>query len=392
MNDKENPKRVLHIVSSMDRGGAETLLMNIYRNMDRGKVQFDFITHSARKGDFNDEIIFLGGKIFQISSLGEIGSVLYLKELKKIMSKNNYIAIHSHTDYQSGFPALAAKICGIQKRICHSHSNDWPQGKSYRARLTLKVLQTLIKMTATNYCSCSIEAAEFMFGKKAVAQGKVEILKNGIDINQFIHLNSSRDSVIQELNLPEKVKIIGHVGRFSESKNHLFILNVLKKVIEKDSAFVALLIGDGPLKGQIEKEAERLGILKNIRFLGVRADIPRLMKAFDVFLFPSLFEGFGIVTLEAQCAGTPCIVSDEVPKTTDMGLNLITYVSLEEDLTTWSKEINRAILMKRPDKKMINNHFIKYGFSIQENVPRWLSLYLKDNSTGISNSFNLLRS
>jgi glycosyltransferase EpsF len=392
MVDKENLKRVLHIVSSMDRGGAETLIMNIYRNLDREKIQFDFITHTSKKGDFDDEIISLGGKIFRISSLGELGPVRYLKELKNIMSTNNYIAIHSHTDYQSGFPALAAKICGINKRICHSHSTYWPKGNRYKARIILKFLQTLIKMTATDYCSCSTEAAEFLFGKNMVAKGKVDIFKNGIDIDQFITINNSRDSVIRELNLPKEVKIIGHVGRFSQSKNHIFILKVLKKVIENDPAFVALLVGDGPLKEQIEIEAEKLGILKNIRLLGVRADIPRLMKAFDVFIFPSLFEGFGIVTLEAQCAGTPCLVSDTVPKTTDMGLDLLTFIKLEEDPTIWSQEINNAILLKRPDNKMIYNNMIKNGFSIQENVPKWLSLYLLENKNSIPKLFDLLRS
>jgi glycosyltransferase EpsF len=309
------------------------------------------------------------------------------------MSANNYIAIHSHTDYQSGFSALAAKLSGIKKRICHSHSNDWRQGKSYKARLTLKFLQTLIKMTATDYCSCSVEAAEFIFGKKVVEQGKVDILKNGIDIEQFKNIYNCRDSVIQELNLPKDVKIIGHVGRFSQSKNHQFILKVVKKVIENDPAFVVLMIGEGPLKELIAKEAERLGILKNIRFLGGRADIPRLMKAFDVFLFPSLFEGFGIVALEAQCAGTPCVVSDAIPKTTDMGLGLITYMNLEEDLTIWSEEImNATLLLKRTKNNLIYNTIIKNGFSIKENVPKWLSLYLQDNQNNVAKSLDLLRS
>ncbi|MFK9089956.1 glycosyltransferase family 1 protein [Bacillus salipaludis] len=379
MVDKESTKRVLQIVSSMDRGGAETLLMNIYRNMDREKVQFDFITHSTKKGDFDDEIISLGGKVFQIHSLGELGPIRYLKELIKIMSANKYLAIHSHTDYQGGFPTLAAKICGIKQRICHSHSNNWPQGNSYKAKLMLKFLKTLIKMTATNYCSCSIDAAEFLFSRKMVDQGKVDILKNGIDISQFLNEKNCRNSVIQEFNLPKEAKLIGHVGRFSESKNHQFILKVFKNVIETDPSFIALFVGDGPLKGQIEKEAEKLGLLKHIRFLGVRADIPRLMKAFDVFIFPSLFEGFGIVTIEAQSAGTPCVVSDAIPKTTDMGLDLLSFISLEEDIAFWAQELKNAILIKKPDYDIINNTIIKNGYSIQDNIPKWLSLYLKEN-------------
>ena len=133
---------------------------------------------------------------------------------------------------------------------------------------------------------------------------------------------NSRKSVLKELHLPEDAKIIGHVGRFSESKNHMFILNVLKKLVEEDPSFVALLVGDGPLKKMIEKEAEKLGLLDHIRFLGVRTDIPRLMNAFDVFLFPSLFEGFGIVMLEAQSSGTPCIASDFCTKKYGYGIRI----------------------------------------------------------------------
>ncbi|WML45824.1 glycosyltransferase family 1 protein [Neobacillus sp. PS3-40] len=378
MENGKSLKRILHIVSSMDRGGAETLIMNIYRNLDRSKIQFDFVTHTKNKGDFDEEIISLGGNIQQISSLGESGPIRYFKELKRIMASNHYVAIHSHTDYQSGFPALAAKVCGIKKRVCHSHSNNWSKNSGFKDKFILKVLQILIKFSATNFCSCSKEAAEFLFGKKMVDQCKVDILNNGIDINQFLSIQNSRDSVIQELNLPKEVKIVGHVGRFSQSKNHFFLLKILKHIVETDPTFVALLVGDGPLKNQIEKEAEKLGLLKNIRFLGVRADIPRLMKAFDVFLFPSLFEGFGIVTLEAQCAGTPCVVSNGVPIATDMGLDLMSFISLKEDLTMWSKKIKSAILLNRPTDETISRNFIKNGFSIHDNVPKWVSLYLKE--------------
>jgi glycosyltransferase EpsF len=384
MDTKENTKRVLQIVSSMDRGGAETLIMNIYRNVDRSKIQFDFITHTTKNGEFDDEIISLGGRIFRIPSLGELGPIRYLLELKKVMSTNHYIAIHSHTDYQGGFPALAAKLSGINKRICHSHSNNWPKGNKYKEQFTLLILKILIKLTATNYCSCSKEAGGFLFGRKWVDQSKVTILKNGIDIGQFIAIDNSRDSVINELKLPKEVKIIGHVGKFSHSKNHLFLLKLLKKILESDPTFVALLIGDGPLKRQIEKEAEKHGLVENIRFLGVRADIPKLMKAFDVFVFPSFFEGFGIVTLEAQCAGTPCVVSDTIPKTTDMGLDLLSFISLDEDLPIWIQEIKKAALINTPDNETITNSFLKNGYSIKDNVSEWLSLYLKDNENSSS--------
>lgn len=366
------PMKVLHIVSTMDRGGAESLIMSIYRNIDHSKLQFDFITHSSNKGGYDDEILSLGGRIFNVPSLGSCGPVSYVKKLTSIMSQNSYAAVHSHTDFQSGFPTLSAKLSGVPKRISHSHSNNWPNGNGMKARATLKLLRLLIKWTATDYCCCSDEAGEFLFGKKS----KVEVLNNGINVREFTSVTvQSRNSVLKELALPKDVRLIGHVGRFSESKNHLFILKVMKRLIEEDEKYMLLLVGDGPLIEKIKAEAEKLEILKSVRFLGVRDDIPRLMNAFDMFLFPSLFEGFGIVTIEAQSAGTPCVVSDRVPKTTDMGLNLMTYLSLDEGIDSWAEKIKLSIQANKPSVDIIHSNFERKGFDIKKNIPTWLSLY-----------------
>lgn len=367
--------RVLHIVSTMDRGGAETLLMNVYRNLDRSKLQFDFVTHRSDKGSYDDEIRKLGGRIFSVSSLGNVGPVSYVRKLAEIMSSNSYLAVHSHTDYQSGFPALAAKISGIPHRICHSHSNNWPMNESIKQKFLLKGLQLLIKFSATQYCSCSKEAGAFLFGQKAVDKNHLTILKNGIDLGQYLDETITKTSVIRELGLDQDAKIIGHVGKFSRSKNQIFILKVLKELVEKDNRYVALLVGDGPLKEVIEQEAENMGLSKHVYFLGIRSDIPRFMKAFDVFLFPSIFEGFGIVTVEAQISGTPCIMSDAVPISTDMGLGLVRYLSLEEHPEKWGQEVGKAINMQKPEKVALVKALSEKGFSIQQNIEEWMKLY-----------------
>ncbi len=375
-------KRVLHVVSAMNRGGAETLLMNVYRNIDRTKIQFDFVSHRNENCDYDDEIMSLGGRIFRIQSLGQAGPFAYIKELIRIMSADQYLAVHAHTDYQSGFPVLAAKTHGIERRICHSHSNSWVRGYNVKEKLTLKVLQTIIKYSATDYCACSVEAARFLYGQQLVDRGQVCLLKNGIDIGQFVHLDGDgRLSLRHELHISQDAKIIGHVGTFSESKNQIFLLKVLKRVLDEDMNVVAVLVGEGPLKTSIEEEAKKWGLSNNIRFLGMRTDIPRLMKEFDVFLFPSLFEGFGIVALEAQSSGTPCVVADTVPKSTDMGLGLISYVSLQDNLEKWSKEIQSAFLAERPEKGKIVNRISELGFDIKRSIHHWLSLYGLENES-----------
>ncbi|MEH7439018.1 glycosyltransferase family 1 protein [Neobacillus drentensis] len=375
------PKRVLHIVSAMNRGGTETLLMNLYRNIDKDKVQFDFVSHRKEKCHYDGEIELMGGKIFRISSLGQSGPFSYIRELKKIMESNEYIAIHSHTDFQSGFPAFAAKIAGINKRICHSHSNQWTRKSNLKENMILNFLQKMIKFSATEYCACSVEAAEFLFGEKQVKQGNVHILKNGIDVKKFTSITDNCGiSLKKELSIPKNAKIIGHVGSLSQIKNQGFILRILKHLLEEGFDVYAVFAGEGELRSYFEDEAKNLGIQDYVKFLGIRSDITRLMKAFDVFVFPSLYEGFGIVTLEAQCAGTPCVVSDTVPKSTDMGLNLIRYLNLDEDLNNWSNEIKKNFLIERPDSNRIQDMFFKNGFNIIENIQVWLSLY------GISSS------
>ncbi|HFK1765858.1 glycosyl transferase family 1 [Bacillus wiedmannii] len=375
MFKQERPKRVLHIVSAMDRGGAETLLMNVYRNIDREIVQFDFVSHKSEESDYDKEIIALGGKIHRISSLGQLGPLSYIKELVKVMSDNQYVAAHAHTDYQGGIVAIAAKIAGIKIRICHSHSNNWPMGSGIKGKVLLSFLRTVITYVGTNYCACSVESARFLF-QKNIDNSKVKIMKNAIDINQFVNVNIQDDNTVRdEFNIPVEKKVIGHIGRFSESKNHIFILKVFNEVLKYDPNFMLVLVGDGPLKNSIELESKRLGIYEKVRFLGVRKDIPRIIRMFDVFLFPSLFEGFGIVALEAQCAGVPCVVANTITKNVDMGLGIISFVSLDENLKIWSVEIQRVLEKEKLNTEIIADTISKLGFDIKSNIPEWLLLY-----------------
>jgi glycosyltransferase EpsF len=377
MKSSTFPNKVLHVVSAMNRGGAETLLMNIYRNVDHSKIQFDFVSHLPEKCGYDDEIVSLGGQVYRIPSLGQLGPIQYVKQLHKLITDHGpYVAVHAHTDFQSGFVALAAKQAGIGKRICHSHNNDWTLGKGVKARVSLEILKILIRAFGTEYCACSEDAARFLFNGEAIKSGKVSMLKNGIEISRYSDLsNDCQSSLKSELAIAPESKVIGHIGRFYEQKNHRFLLSILKKMADNGHNFVAVLVGEGPLKHDIENEAKRLGIIHYIRFVGVRSDIPRLMRSFDAFVFPSLFEGFGIVMIEAQAAGTPCIAADVVPQDTDMGLGLVSYVSLNESSDQWISKIEKALSMKRPGNKTVVNMISAKGFDIKTNISEWMSLY-----------------
>ncbi|UPG64508.1 glycosyltransferase [Metabacillus endolithicus] len=182
MNVLNHPKKVLHVVSAMNRGGVETLIMNIYRNVDKNKIQFDFITHREEVCHYDKEIESLGGTIFRIPSLGKVGPIRYLREITNILKENDYVALHAHTDYQCGFPVLAANLTGIKKRISHSHSNNWGFGNSYKAKIKLSMLRALIRYNSNEFCACSVESGQFLFGNQ---KRNIRIFKNGIDIKNF---------------------------------------------------------------------------------------------------------------------------------------------------------------------------------------------------------------
>jgi len=366
-------KRVLHVVSAMNRGGAETLLMNVYRHIDRGSVQFDFVSHRSEVGHYDEEIESLGGKIYRIPSLGKSGPVNYVKNIMRIISKQDYIAVHAHTDFQSGFPALAAKRMGIRKIVCHAHTNRWEKRGPLYNNIVFPLLRSVIKYSATDLCACSLEAAHFLFGEKL--SRSVKILKNGIDVDEYWTSNDDHDYLRKELALSKDVKILGHVGHLSPVKDQSFILKLLKRLLDEGIHAAAVFVGEGPDRQELEEKCRHLDIDGRVFFLGVRADIPQLMNAFDVFVFPSIYEGFGIVTLEAQCAGTACVVAETVPSSTDLGLGLMSFLSLDDDIQIWTDEVKRALGRGAPDKFIIKRRFSQSGYYIRESVPKWLALY-----------------
>lgn len=376
MENTTSPKRVLHVVSAMNRGGTETLLMNLYRSIDRNKLQFDFVSHQKERCDYDNEIEEMGGRVYRIPSLGQCGPVKYIRQLIKILRTDSYIAIHSHTDVQAGFPALAGQLAGIKYRICHAHTCQWASANGYSSKFLFKSFQKLIHFSATEYCACSDGAACFLFGRKNLTKNRVKIMNNAIPIESFINPNLIIATQLkQDLNIKEHHKIICHIGNFSEVKNQQFILKVLKQLKNKGNNYIALFIGDGPLKSKIEKEAQTLGLIEHTRFLGVRNDVPLILYLADVFLFPSKYEGFGMAVVEAQCVGIPCVVSDAVPRSTDMGLNLITYKNLDDGPEVWAEITTKVILNEKPVKNRIQQSFINKGFSIRGTLPEWLTLY-----------------
>lgn len=316
------PLRVLHVVVNMNRGGAETLIMNLYRNIDRSKVQFDFLT--CKEGVFDEEIVKLGGKVHRIPYVTDVGHRGYIKALDTFFSTHpHYKIVHSHMDKMSGFVLRSAKKARVPVRIAHSHSTSSEGGAI--ANIYKWYAGTFIMSCATHFLACSVAAAQWLFANR---ESTTKILKNGIECDEFTFNPDIREQVRKELKLHGDVFVIGHVGRFAYPKNHTFLIDIFAQLIEYRPNSILLLVGDGPLRLEMENKVEKLNLTDKVKFLGIRSDINRLLQAFDAFVFPSIYEGLPVTLIEAQGSGLPCIISDTITQDVDLGLNLVEQCSL----------------------------------------------------------------
>ncbi|WP_440603778.1 glycosyltransferase family 1 protein [Bacillus sp. GB_SG_008] len=351
------PLRILHVVVNMNRGGAETLIMNLYRNLDQSKVQFDFLT--CKEGVFDEEIVELGGKVHRIPYITDVGHMGYMKALNTFFaSHREYRIVHSHMDKMSGFVLRSAKKAGIPIRIAHSHSTSSEGG--FTAKMYKGYAGKFILPCATHLLACSNAAARWLFTTKA---DTAKILKNGIACNKFSFSPEIRKEVRKELQLHQDSFVVGHVGRFAHPKNHSFLIDVFAQLIKLKPNSILLLAGDGPLRLSIEKKVEELNLRGSVKFLGIRSDINRLLQAFDAFVFPSIYEGLPVTLIEAQGAGLPCLISDAITKEVDLGINLVEYSPLT-DTTIWIEKI-KHIATRNLSRNVSDQALSQKGYDIK---------------------------
>ncbi len=360
------PIRVAQVVGKMVNGGVEAVVMNYYRHIDREKVQFDFIVDEDSTVIPREEIESLGGRVFIVPPYQKLNK--YIPALIKLFKENRYKIVHSHINTLSVFPLFAAKCAGVPVRIAHNHSTAAPG--EWKKNILKYTLRPFAKVFATHYAACSKYAAEWLFGKKTVAQGKVKIFNNAIDLDKFKFDENVRNEVRKELGIEDKF-VIGHVGRFCYQKNQEFLIDVFAEVYKKNPNAVLLLIGEGEDKKKIEQKVHDMK-LKNVMFLGNRNDVDRLYNAMDVFVLPSRYEGLPVVGVEAQVNGLPCLLSDKMTKETKMTENA-ELLCVEEGLEKWADSILNKINL--PRNKNGYRNLIENGFSIKERVCRLADYY-----------------
>lgn len=359
LQDKINlPTRVLVIINTMDAGGAETFVMKVYRNIDRNKVQFDFLINKQEKCFYEEEITALGGVIYRGVSKSK-NPVKSFIQIYRTVNNRKYstvmcIAVHP----LAAMDLIAAKLGGAKVRIVRSTNSSAGGGRL--SDILAKVFRPIVNIVATLCLAPSTEAGLWLFGRKAVKTGKAKLITNGLEIDKYIFDEQKRAKKRQLLNIEEKF-VVGHIGRFNKQKNHKFLLEVFKEVKALNPDAVLLLVGTGELRPKIVERAIELEILEDIIFAGVCTDIPDLLMAMDVMVFPSIYEGMPNVIIEAQATGLPCVVSDTITREVAI-TDVVSYQSINEKPSIWAQKILDTRHNRRRQGAL--NSILKAGYNI----------------------------
>jgi glycosyltransferase involved in cell wall biosynthesis len=339
-NSRVRPIRVLHVVGKMSRGGVENWLMHVLRHTDRNAIHMDFLVHTDAPGVYDEEIREFGSDV--IPCLRPSRPWNYAANFRRLLQEREpYDVVHSHVHHFSGFVLRLAKQAGIPARIAHSHidcSAVEARAGFVRSRY-LALMKHWIRSNATRGLAASKEAAADLFSPSWTRDDRWEVLHYAIDLGPF-QAEIDRDAVRDELGLPRDALVVGHAGRFFEQKNHAFLAEIAAEFCRLEPRARLLLVGDGPLRPQIERLVAQLGIEDRVVFAGHRGDVPRLMKgAMDVFTMPSFHEGLPVAAIEAQAAGLPCILSDAISAETVLNEDLGCRLSLGEPASVWAQSI-----------------------------------------------------
>lgn len=351
--------RILHVLGSLNRGGTETMIMNIYRNIDRSKIQFDFVIHTNEKCDYNDEILEYGGKIFNIPRYIGKNHFKYKRAwIEFFNSYPQYKVIHGHMRSTASIYLRVAKKYGLVT-IAHSHSTA--SRGNFLEKIVKKIMQFPIRYIADYLFACSNEAGKWLFGRNSIKKDNYKVIKNAIDIEKYTFNEVKRNEIRKKLNIQNKF-VVGHVGSFTYPKNHKFLIDVFYEIQKQEKDSVLLLIGDGVLRPQIEEQIKKFGINNNVIMTGVVSNVNDYMQAMDVFVFPSIFEGLGMAVVEAQAAGLQCIVSENIPKEAYI-TEKIKNISLHKKYEIWVNQILKYTDLKRKNEyKNLNDN----GYSIND--------------------------
>ena len=373
MENTKEPVKVLYFVDRMLRGGIQTFVLENWRHMDHTKVQIDFLLlDDGNTYELEDTLRGLDSRIYKLKGI-------WVKKPKDFVSyqravdaffkvHHDYRVVHLHSSSKNYMVLKCAKKYGIPVRIAHSHNIGFLTTSKVQI-LIGNLFKPLLKYYATDYFACSEDAGRWLFGRK-----KITVIKNAVDIDKYRYEPIKADCMRKKLKLDGK-KVVGHVGRFTHQKNHTFLIDVFKELVELDSDYRLLLIGEGALEEQTKAKAKTYGVENKIIFAGFKTNVEDYMQAMDLFVFPSEFEGLGLVLIEAQAAGLPCYASEKVVPQEAKVSDLLTYIPLEDGPKMWAEQIDKT--WKKFKRETPEDAIAERGYSIVETAKQLERYYLE---------------
>lgn len=363
-------ERILHIpgCEAMNRmNGIANFIMNVYRNIDRDKYQFDFIVYGKQAGEYDTEIQNLGGRIFHVVSPGS-NPIKNAMQTYRIMQQNAYGVMHRHTASSlCAVDFVVARLAGVKVRISHSHGNYCTKEKLHH------LLYPVFIRNVTHRMACGAEAGKWLYGDKR----EFSVQKNGIDSAKFTFDQMKRMAHRKDLGIADHDCLIGMIGRVSPQKNPLFLLEIFNQIIREYQNFRLIYVGDGPLMAELKCRAKELGIQKYIMFPGVSNDVPKWLSALDIVVYTSLYEGFPIAVLESEASGLPSVISDKVPAEVDV-TGLTRQIALDEGVKVWaSAVVKQAGIGKRIDRSQYSKKVADAGYDIKNTAKELMAFYNK---------------
>lgn len=371
--------RILQVLACLERGGTEAFVMNQYRQIDRSQVQFDFFVFREKDYPYLEEIRSLGGKVIFGVPPKSTQLPKFFRIAEHVMREGGYAAVHSHVNLTNAWVMLAARRAGVPIRVSHSHDTIGRGGlilkRAYRD-IELKIL----KSNANVYLACGQAAGEYLYGAEFF-QHRGKVIQNGIDLDKFLRTSDSEaEAARKSFSLPNDCDLlIGNISRFEPKKNQLFILDVFKELLNRHPKACLVLGGpDGGMLKETMQKAEQLSIDSRVRFIGIRNDIPACLKAFDLILFPSQFEGLPIMLLEAQASGKFCAVSSAVSKEADLGIGKLSFYDLQSTPALWAEHILKEWNLVDVSENQIRTAFQKRGYDVRQSSRELMKIYCNE--------------
>lgn len=360
-------KRILIIITTAFEltGGLTTVMMNYYRLMDKSQLRIDFASTNEAEEKLREELHHNGSEYYNMGSRKKC-PLRYMKRLKELLMAKQYDIIHINGNSSTMImEARVARKCGVNEIICHTHTSqsEYP--------LLHKFLSRSFRKSYTKAIAVSKKSGRWLYGEEFT------VLNNAIDVNKYIYNPKIRTKVRKKLGIDSKY-VIGTVGKLTESKNQAFLLEIFADYVKNNSGAILVIAGGGDQETKLKQKAHDLGIENEVVFLGMKSNIEEILQAFDIFVFTSLYEGFGMVLVEAQAAGLYCISADTVPKETQVTSN-IEYLSLSLPVKSWADAVKR-IQEQKSDREILSRNaqqsIAEYGYDIFIEAKKLERIYL----------------